>query len=193
MKTNHISLSVLTITTCIFFSAPTHAGMVTFDPLGDALPGSNTFQFDVYVSTRELPTFNWLNMVLGSHDLSIDSFEYATSWSDRSAFPLPAPAIVGAYPSDLFVGGFFLDPFSGDTLVGTLTVDISMFNSGTYEIFVNNEFDDGISGIGMNLKSEPLQGSEGLFGVGTVSFVPEPATLVLLGVGGFVLCRRGRR
>ena len=76
---------------------------MTFDPgRVDVEPGG-TAQFDVFVSMETVESFNFVDVLPGSNDLQILSFDYAQSWIDANVFPLIPPFSTGIFPSDLFL------------------------------------------------------------------------------------------
>ena len=169
------------------FASSAFAGTVTFDALGStSVIAGETVQFDLTINRDGNAMFNLANIVAGSNDLGIVSFDYAQSWLDAASFPPSAPVSTGfAWPSDLFFGGFLAAGTPG-ALVGTLTVDTTGLALGEYTVAVDSNTDF-LSNIGLD------NDTEGLAGSAIVTVVPEPATLILLGIGGVAAMRRRRR
>lgn len=80
--------------------------------------------------------------------------------------------------------GFFGTAQAAGLTLGTLTVDVTglPYDGMTYDIVINSDIDGGRSGIGA--PPDPITA------LGTVTLVPEPATLSLLALGAVGLIRR---
>jgi len=101
---------------------------------------------------------------------------------------------------DLGIGGNNVtDPgWSAPLIVGTLTVDTSSLTLGdTREIQIDANWEDANYGFFASyvlpFGGQPFVDEEALSGgLGTFTMIPEPVTLVLLGLGGVAALRRRR-
>jgi len=111
-----------------------------------------------------------------------------------------APSSFGTFAGDLLVGNFgdgrinVFDP-SQHTFLGQLTDQGGqpLVINGLWGLIVGNSDNGGMAGSSEKVyfAAGPNDESHGLFGV--IQPVPEPASLVLLGLGSAVLLRGGRR
>jgi len=151
-------------------------GLVDVGLLGETLPGGQ---------------YELADLVIGSMTAGlILDFTYTTECEGVTDSRTP-PLIdaVGAYPSDAFVGfnNLYTTPLVGPSLnFGTLTLNTAGLGLGDEVTVLVDYGVDGMSRLGAGGVGEELYGS------GTVKIVPEPATLVLLGIGGLVALRRRR-
>jgi len=147
-------------------------------------PGS-TAVFDIGIECGLPGGFNLADVVIGSDDLPADRgrlhFSYSDAWRLKFANVSPSRTAVGVYAQDIYVGGNNPTSVGGSCSLGTLTVDTGGLKDGDYRIRIDGSF-DGISGVGFNDTVEPL------VGVATIH-IPEPASLLILVLGGWV-CRR---
>jgi len=175
-----------------FVATTSVAGVVEFDPaFSEVQPG--TASVDIQVRISDLATtggeFDNLTIVFGSDSLTFDSFVYDPAYVAATLFrtdPIDTETIF--LPVEFnsgIVGGFGLTPLTAPTLIGTLTVNLpNTAGAGSeFNYFVDFSL-DGASTAGLGGESD------GLTGAGSISVVPEPATLCLLGIGAVSLLRR---
>jgi hypothetical protein len=172
------ALALLTITTV------SPAASTTFDPPLVEVQAGTPALFDVYVAVESLSAFDAADILIGSNEVADLSFAYSPEWEAAMAgFVTPITYDSGVYGQDVFVGGFRVaGAIEGSLWVGTLTVDTAGLAVGDYPIVVDGVA-DGMSRLTLAGNWEPLSG------MGTVR-IPEPATLVLLAIGGLVVARR---
>lgn len=173
------------------FSSPLSAGMVLFDPPVYWFYPGESHEIEIEVSVvADSGSFQSLDMVKGSRHLGLVDFKYSQLFSNEVDFSVvPGPAEI--YPSDLFVGGFFIEPQETPFYVGTLVLDLSArvldLSGGSnpeWEMtyFVDSSQDGGFSSIGSVLGIESLAGS------GSMGIVSEPATATLLFLSAAFVC-----
>lgn len=177
-------------------------GMVVFDPAisyvneagaptdaaGNPLGGANPS----IAATLVADGGAWDNVtaVFGSNDGIVINGTYSAGLLANDLFSTPTdpPTRPMIYPSDLQTGAFMngnqASPFAYITLSLTMPAGLQVGQQLTY--FVDSNLDGGFSSIGAGLVSESLTGT------GTISVVPEPASLALLGLGAIGLIRRRR-
>jgi len=190
-------------------------GTVQFDPTyvneeGVAVREDGSPTGANHISTRVLLVADsgvWDNVtaLIGSNDGVILEGTYTSQFIADTSFRTnlrpsdtpPGPTRPGIYPSDLLTGGFsnggnrvatLQSPYLMANLVLTLpTTTAGGLSVGqSFEYFVDSALDGGFSSIGAGVDSESLTGT------GTITVVPEPASLALLGLGALGLIRRRR-
>lgn len=164
------------------------AGTVSFTPTTDATVDRaagdpSTVSFEVRAIGDGLTTFEAVDIVFGSDDLTFTGFEFATF--TRFFEGIDNPANRSSLANDLKLGFFGL-PVASGSLLGTLTVDTAGLADGVYSITVDSALDNQVSTIALGVVSETLTGSA------AVTVVPEPATMTLLGLAAVGLLRRRR-
>lgn len=178
----------------IAFASTAWAGTVSFDPASvDVLPGE-TARFDVSISSTDLAQFDSISLLLGNDDGAPLSFSYDDAYVALTTLTPPTPVPFGVFASDVNIGGsrFVTPAFEAPLLIGQLSVDTTGLAEGAYDVFASSSRE--VGAIGSALSGVAFDGGalEDLEGTGTFNVVPEPATLVLLGLGGVAATFRRR-
>ena len=169
-----------------FVNTHAYGGIVSFDPSKrevDPSTGGTTATFDVSVATNGGAGFNSADLLIGSNDLALMSFDYTQEALDAFGFFItnpPAPN-TSFYADGFSIGGFAPGGLASGIILGTLTVDAAGLAAGEYTVMVDSSIDGGFSN---------LDASESISGFGTVSVVPEPATITLLALAALGFLRR---
>lgn len=176
------------------------AGTVSFSGPTTITPGTDA-QYQVSVSATSLSSFDTVNLIIGSLDGLGLSFDFDPSFLATTTLVPAAPAEQGIYQAfsptahDIGAGGNRLPPAAGWTaplLVGTLTVATSVLAPGaTTTVGVDSQFEADNFGAAFSLAAsgvnqDPLSGSV------LIEVVPEPVTMLLLGIGGLAMAARRR-
>ena len=172
-----------------------HAGVVTFSPDASVFsiaPGApNPVPDSLGISVKVDPNFTEFDsgdILIGSDTLPITAFEYDPAWASFATSVAPPTFGWGFYPYDVYLAGSRPTLLAlSEVNLGVVTVDLRGLDEGTYAIGVSSDTDGGVTAIGRNGVPETL------FGRATITIVPEPATLALLGVGALAAMWRRRR
>ena len=116
----------------VLLSGSVFAGEVTFEPPVVTVAPGGTASYTVTIASTEVASFTSLDMLLSSdtEGLGLD-FIYADTF--QGTFPPGDPVAVGAFPTDLFVGGFQADGWQAPLVVGTLTINAGDLVPGRYD------------------------------------------------------------
>lgn len=173
-------LMILVLTTSFAYG-----GIVSFDPATIEVNVGEDVGL-VFTISVESENNGWesIDMIIGSDTVPINQSDWAYSDAFASATLLlfGGPSAQNVYPYGIGgLGGFSLSAVHGSMVMGYLTVDTSVLPVGEHTIMVDSVRDGGLSNMGYSTELEPLSGMI------TIHVVPEPVTLVLMGLGGLAL------
>jgi hypothetical protein len=181
---------------CLAFASSAFAGTVTFvSTTGGQVNEGDDAVFEVFVQSSSLASFDTVFMVVGSDEGLPLNFQFAQSFLNLTTLVPADPTSFGVYPSDsAFGGNRFANPaFTAPLLVGTLTVDTTGLGLGAVrDVFVSAERETEMIGSPLSLVASGAV-QDPLSGTGQFTIVPEPATMMMLGLGGLAAAYRRRK
>jgi hypothetical protein len=178
-----------------FASSAATAGTVRFEPSPQSVePNATEVVFDVYVETSTFTDFDTVTLLIGS-DAALDmSFVYADSFVSSASLPPAAPAPFRVFTADIAAQGNRFTFWQAPLLVGTLTVQTAGLEQFVqYDVFVDAGRENDAVGTQLSTLQMGAATPEPLTGMGSFTIVPEPATLLMLGIGGAVAAYRRRK
>ncbi|MCP4593615.1 MAG: PEP-CTERM sorting domain-containing protein [bacterium] len=158
------------------------------DVQNDVVAGTDVI-LDLTVTVGGLAEFDGVDCILGWHQAGDLTFDYSQTFKDNTLIQSGPTydTLAGFYTNDAKLGGTQFGSAIGSTiLVGQATFKTDGLAPGDYLVEINPTEDSGYSAIGLLGNTEPLSGS------GFVTVIPEPASLMLLGLGAAVGLRRRR-
>lgn len=184
----------MTLALMMCWASAAHAGTVDFNPplhVVDPLVDT-TIAFEVSIPSFEtITTVNQLDLLIGSDDIAIISFEFAESFcgSEFVACDALTPAEPSVYPNEIELFAYIQADLGAPVVLGTLTLDVRGIMPGVHGILVDPVLD-----LGQSRAWNINQGVEPLAGSAVVVAIPEPGTLLLVGLSAAALriCR-GKR
>jgi len=162
--------TIAVLLTAWLASSSTFGGTVTFDPPVATVTSGQTAEFRVTISSAELTDFDSIDLLFSSDTEGLNlSFVYDPSLETSLDPPDPSPFSV--FPSDLFVGGVNFSLWQTPVVFGTLWIDTTGVQLGTYNdiIMVRPQTEAetvgssiSLIGLGSTGATEPLTGSASL-------------------------------
>jgi hypothetical protein len=168
------------------------AGVVSFDPpvqfvdFGTGNPSEVTFTLTI-TDFGVAAGYNAVDILIGSDDLVILDWQPKWTWNLCDFATCDGQADGSIYASAWDWGYFGTQsPTPANQLLGTLTISTAGLEPGEYYVGIDADRDGGQSLLTAGTSSEPL------YGAGKVRVIPEPATIILLGFGGYLSFARRR-
>lgn len=138
------------------FTVPSLGATATLVPVGPtSVPAGTAVVFQVSVSSTA--GFNTADILIGATGASGLSFAYSAAWNSAFANVTTISYDNGFYIKDAFVGGNHPSSIGNNLELGTITIDTTGMNLGTYSVKVNHAL-DGISTLGLAGMPDPLFG-----------------------------------
>lgn len=169
----------------------------TFAPGGPTSVNAGTpISADLTIAPSSLTSYDFAFMLIGSEDpVAGLSFTYDSDWTDAFAFVTPPDVDSGehlGYVHDVLLMSDNV-PFGislSSLAVGTVVIDTTGMAPGTYDIRISNAT-DGVSELVSIGEGGGVQ--EPIEGVMNFTILPEPATALIMLLGGVSLLRRVRQ
>ena len=152
------TLAALTLLGIAAFGSAASGATATFTPVGPTqveIGTSIAFQISVSVST--LSGFNTADVIIGANGVTDIAFTYSSAWLAAFSSVTTPQYDVGFYDQSVFAGGNHSTSVGTSKLFGTVTVNTSTMQPGTYRLDIDQAL-DGFSTLGLNGQSDPLFG-----------------------------------
>ncbi len=178
------------LSVALFANSYAFGGLVEFSK-GEFDPNNpGLVMLDVTISSNAL--YDFADVLFGSDDVEITDLIFSAEW--LAAFSFQAPFAfnpLGVWSSELFSSSTNAGAVGPVLSMGQLVVDptglgLTKEDAGTQLlVFVDNKpVGFVLSQVGVAAATDPL------FGIGIINVVPEPASIVLLGLAALALIRR---
>ena len=176
----------------LFVAVPAYGATATFgDIVNDVLPGTDVI-LSIAVAVDTLTGFQGVDMVVGWKEAGDLTFAYDAGFIAAMNANLVDPPyddlFSPPYTNDVTIGGTSSTDVGTSIVVGQATFKTAGLAVGIYYADVDPTAagDDGWSMLSLGAETEPISGR------GEVRIIPEPASLMLLGLGAAVGFRRRR-
>ena len=138
------------------FDVSSLGATATFTPTGPTSVSAGTdvtFQISVSSATG----FNTADVLIGATGAANLNFVYSTAWMSAFTNVTPISYDNGFYDKDAFVGGNHATSVGNSLELGTITIDTTGMDIGTYSLKINHAL-DGISALGLSGTPDPILG-----------------------------------
>lgn len=188
--------NLICIAAVALMAVPALGAVATFESFGGDTPGTDTFTdvagvpavFDISVTTDELTEMDTVQLLIGWNESNDVTFEYSEEFNTKMGLYVMDPVYdppPGHHNKDVLTSGVNFGDVGTSILVGTLTLDTTGLLEGFYDVVIDG-LNDSKSKVSRGADKEPVVGG------GTIHIIPEPASLMLLGLGASAFLRRRR-
>ncbi len=140
------------------FGSAASGATASFTPVGPTQVGIGTsITFQISVSVTSLSGFNTADAIIGANGVTDIAFTYSSAWLAAFSSVTTPQYDVGFYDQSVFAGGNHSTAVGTSMPLGTVTVNTSTMQPGTYRLDINQSV-DGFSSLGLNGQSDPLFG-----------------------------------